>query len=80
MLAKDTFTNELWNDGKDMISKLPTKKSAKIRKRTISETHFRAKGISDPVDDINYRKQNAKIQIFMRRDKENHIKEQCRKC
>ena len=60
------------------------KKNAEwISDETLNEVTVRreikSRSLNCPVDEVNYRKQNAKIQRLMRRDKEKFIEEQCKK-
>lgn len=63
--------------------KTEKEKQAKISKETLEEVENRrevkAKGVNNQAEVENYKRQNTIIQQMMRKDKENHIIDQCQR-
>ena len=89
MCEDEKSVNDLWTEGKEILldtakKTIPKKKQKNvpwITEETLKEIEERrelkARGLETPVEQVNYRNQNAKVQRMMRRDKEAHVKKQC---
>ena len=87
----DKTPNELWEEGKNIIlsaakGHIPRRRKKNyqwISNQTINEVEKRkqlkAKGLNNNVKVTEYNKQNALVQRMMRKDKEKHINEQCKR-
>ena len=87
----DKTPNELWEKGKELllsaaketIAKKKKTNSPWISEETLSEIearrYLKSKGIHNPVEEVIYKNQNAKIQKLLRRDKEKYLNEQCQR-
>ena len=87
----DKTPNELWEKGKELlltaaketIAKKKKTNSPWISEETLSEIearrYLKSKGINNPVEEVIYKNQNAKIQKLLRRDREKYLNEQCQR-
>uniref|UniRef100_H2YWZ6 Reverse transcriptase domain-containing protein n=1 Tax=Ciona savignyi TaxID=51511 RepID=H2YWZ6_CIOSA len=88
---EERSTDDLWNEGKETIIKVAAKTIKKktnkssnwISDETLKEIKHRReikpRRFDSPVDEALYKKQNAKVQKMMRKDKERYIEQQCEK-
>uniref|UniRef100_H2YWZ5 Reverse transcriptase domain-containing protein n=1 Tax=Ciona savignyi TaxID=51511 RepID=H2YWZ5_CIOSA len=91
LCEEERSTDDLWNEGKETIIKVAAKTIKKktnkssnwISDETLKEIKHRReikpRRFDSPVDEALYKKQNAKVQKMMRKDKERYIEQQCEK-